>query len=241
MKLPKNHIIKNQTWVFIPARAGSKKIKDKNIKKLNGLPLIYYPLNTAKKLKFIKKIIFSSDSKKYHKIANKYANIESHFRSSKTSKDFSTDYEVFKEYVVHKIKNKEKIPEFFLHLRPTTPLREVSTLKKIYHYFLKNKKKFSSLRSVTELENTGYRTLIIKRKKLYSLFFKSFHLDPINKARQLFTKTFIPNGYGDMIKTENIFKGYIHGKSVGCFVNSEFNSDIDNIDEFKSTERFLKK
>ena len=166
MKLPKNHIIKNQTWVFIPARAGSKKIKDKNIKKLNGLPLIYYPLNTAKKLKFIKKIIFSSDSKKYHKIANKYANIESHFRSSKTSKDFSTDYEVFKEYVVHKIKNKEKIPEFFLHLRPTTPLREISTLNKIYHYFLKNKKNFSSLRSVTELENTGYRTLIIKKKKI---------------------------------------------------------------------------
>ena len=44
-----------------------------------------------------------------------------------------------------------------------------------------------------------------------------------------------------MIKTENIFKGYIHGKSVGCFVNKEFNSDFDNIDEFKSTERFLKK
>ena len=69
---------------------------------------------------------------------------------------------------------------------------------------------------------------------------KSFHLDQINKARQLFAKTFIPNGYGDIIKTENIFKGFIHGKSVGYFVNNEFNSDIDNIDEFKSTERFLR-
>ena len=142
MKFSKNYIIKNQTWVFIPARAGSKKIKNKNIKKLNGFPLIYYSLNTAKKLKFIKKIVFSSDSAKYHKIANKYATIESHFRSSKTSKDYSTDYEVFKEYVANKIKNKEKIPEFFLHLRPTTPLREIKTLKKIYNYFLKNKKNF---------------------------------------------------------------------------------------------------
>jgi CMP-N,N'-diacetyllegionaminic acid synthase len=240
MKFSKKYIIKNQTWVFIPARAGSKKIKNKNIKKLNNFPLIYYSLNTAKKLKFIKKIVFSSDSAKYHKIANKYATIESHFRSSKTSKDYSTDYEVFKEYVANKIKNKEKIPEFFLHLRPTTPLREIKTLKKIYNYFLKNKKKFSSLRSVTELENPGYRTVIIKKKKLYSLFLKSFHLDQINKARQLFAKTFIPNGYGDIIKTENIFKGFIHGKSVGYFVNNEFNSDIDNIDEFKSTERFLR-
>ena len=73
------------------------------------------------------------------------------------------------------------------------------------------------------------------------MFFKSFHLDQINIARQLFPGTFIPNGYGDIIKTENIFKGFIHGKSVGCFVTSEFNSDIDNINEFNSTERFLKK
>lgn len=241
MKLSKNYIIKNQTWVFIPARAGSKTIKDKNIKKLNGLPLICYSLNTAKKLKFIKKIVFSSDSAKYHKLASKYADIESHFRSLKTSKDYSSDYEVFKEYIDQKIKKREKIPEFFLHLRPTTPLRRINTLEKIHNYFLKNKKNFSSLRSVSELENPGYKTVIIKKEKLYSLFFKSFHLDQISKARQLFPGTFIPNGYGDIIKTENIFKGFIHGKSVGCFVTSEFNSDIDNINEFNSTERFLKK
>ena len=241
MRLPKNYIIKNEIWVFIPARAGSKTIKNKNIKKLNGLPLICYSLNTAKKMKFIKKIVFSSDSKKYHKIAAKYLNIESHLRSSQTSKNYSSDYDVFKEYIQQKIKNEEKIPEFFFHLRPTTPLRKISTLKDIYNYFLKNTKKFSSIRSVTELENSGYRTVIIRNKKLYSLFFKSFHLDQINQARQLFTKTFIPNGYGDIIKTENIFRGFIHGNSVGSYVIKELNSDIDNMDEFNSIARFLKK
>ena len=78
MKLIKNYIIKKQIWVFIPARAGSKTIKNKNIKKLNGYPLIFYTLNAAKKLKFVKKIVFSSDSQKYHKLAKKYAKIESH-------------------------------------------------------------------------------------------------------------------------------------------------------------------
>ena len=241
MKLPKNYIIKNQIWVFIPARAGSKTIKDKNIKKLNGYPLIYYTLETSKKLKFIKKIVFSSDSKKYHSLAKKYAEVESHYRSSKTSKDKSSDFDVFNEYISQKIKKKENIPEFFLHLRPTTPLRKITTLNKLKKFFLKNKKKFSSIRSVTELENSGYRTVIKKNKKLYSLFFKSFNLDRINIARQLFTKTFIPNGYGDIIKTENIFKGFIHGNSVGCFVTKEFNSDIDNIEEFTATEKFLQK
>ena len=45
MRLPKNYIIKNEIWVFIPARAGSKTIKNKNIKKLNGYPLIFYANN----------------------------------------------------------------------------------------------------------------------------------------------------------------------------------------------------
>ena len=241
MHLFKNYIIKGQFWVFVPARAGSKSIKNKNIKNLNGYPLIYYTLKTAKKLRFVKKIVFSSDSKKYHNLAKKYAVVESHYRSEKTSKDKSSDFDVFKEYVYEKLRKNEKIPEFFLHLRPTTPLRKITTLNKIKNYFLKNVEKFSSLRSVTELENSGYRTVITKNKKLYSLFFKSFRLDQINKARQLFPKTFIPNGYADIIRTENIFKGYIHGNSVGCFVTKEFNSDIDNIEEFKATENFLKK
>ena len=57
-----------------------------------------------------------------------------------------------------------KIPEFFLQLRPTTPLRRINTLEKIHNYFLKNKKNFSSLRSVSELENPGYKTVIIKTR-----------------------------------------------------------------------------
>ena len=193
------------------------------------------------KSSYVKKIVFSSDSQKYHKLAKKYAKIESHHRSFKTSNDNSSDFDVFKEYIFYKIKKREKIPEFFLHLRPTTPLRKINTLNKIYSFFIKNKKKFSSLRSVTKLENSGYRTVIIKNKKLYSLFYKSFSLDKINKARQLFAKTFIPNGYGDIIKTENIFKGFLHGNSVASFIINEFNSDIDDINEFNSAEKFLKK
>ena len=241
MKLQKNYILKNQIWVFIPARSGSKTIKNKNIKKLNGYPLISYTLNTAKRLKFIKKIVFSSNSKKYHRLAKNYAKIESHYRSNNSSKDLSSDFDVFKEYVNYKLKKKEKIPEFFLHLRPTTPLRKIKTLEKIYNYFIKNKKKFSSLRSVSKLENSGYRTVLIKNKKLFSLFYKSFQLDKINKARQMFIDTFIPNGYCDIIKTNNIFNGFIHGKSVGSFIINEFNSDIDDLNEFKNKEKFLKK
>ena len=52
MKFTKNNIIKNEFWVFITARSGSKTIKNKNIKLLNGLPLVAYSLIT-RKLRFV--------------------------------------------------------------------------------------------------------------------------------------------------------------------------------------------
>ena len=56
---------------YIPARIGSKRIKEKNIKKLNNLPVIGHVIREVKKLKFIKKIYVSTDSKKIKKIVEK--------------------------------------------------------------------------------------------------------------------------------------------------------------------------
>jgi len=53
---------------FIPARSGSSRLKNKNIKLLNGEPLIYWTVKSAIKSKVFNKIIFSSDSKKYYNI-----------------------------------------------------------------------------------------------------------------------------------------------------------------------------
>ena len=49
---------------LIPARLGSVGLKNKNIKKFNGKPLIYYAIKSAKQSKLISDIIVSSDSKK---------------------------------------------------------------------------------------------------------------------------------------------------------------------------------
>ena len=57
---------------LIPARSGSQGIKNKNIKKFNNKPLIYYSINFAKSLEFVDKIIFSTDSRRYLSIAKKY-------------------------------------------------------------------------------------------------------------------------------------------------------------------------
>ena len=229
-------ILKNQIWAFIPARSGSKSIKDKNIKNFCGKPLIYYSLKILEKIK-VQKIIFSTDSGKYVKIAEKFGQFEVHRRSKKNSRDKSTDLEVFEEF----IKSKKKLPEFFLHLRPTTPFRRPKIINKAISLFKKKKEKFSSLRSISKLSNTGYRSLIIKKGILHSMHNNDPFLDRLNIARQNFQDTYIANGYVDIIKTKTLLKKNIHGRNVYPFLTLDFNSDIDTLEDFKNNELILKK
>ena len=72
--------------IVIPARSGSKGIKNKNIKKINGKHLIYYTIEYAKKSKVVDKIIVSTDSKKI-KISNIYGAETPFLRSKNISRD----------------------------------------------------------------------------------------------------------------------------------------------------------
>ena len=50
--------------IIIPARGGSKRIKDKNIKKFNGKPIIYYSIDSAKKVNFLTSFMFQRKAQK---------------------------------------------------------------------------------------------------------------------------------------------------------------------------------
>ena len=81
---------------IIPARSGSKRIKNKNIKKFDKKPLIFYTINFAQKLKFIDEIVFSSDSDVYLKIAKKYGIKNLSKRPKKLSSEFAKTEDVIK-------------------------------------------------------------------------------------------------------------------------------------------------
>lgn len=84
-----NKISKKNIIAFIPARGGSKGVKLKNLKKLGGVPLVTWAINSAKKEKIFNKIFVSSDNNKILKIAlNK--NVEIHKRPKKFARDKTT-------------------------------------------------------------------------------------------------------------------------------------------------------
>ena len=90
------------------------------------------------------------------------------------------------------------------------------------------------MRSVSPISNSIYKSVIIKENNIiFSPIFRSSNLDQINYPRQKYKKTYISNGYIDIIKTELILKGLLHGSRVMCYINKKFVSDIDNLNDLK--------
>lgn len=219
-------------WVFIPARSKSKSIKNKNIIKFKGKPLIAHSIILGKKLK-LGKVVVSSDSKKYLKIASKFGADLLHLRPKKFSKDKTSDLEVFKNFLSYIKKIGLLPPHFFIHLRPTSPVRKLLTLRKAIKLFIKNKKKITSMRSVNLMINPSQKTMKIRNKKLCSIINNDFNLDKYNKPKEFFEKTYLPNGYIDIVYSDNIKDNIFHGNKVLPFITNELNSDIDSKDDLK--------
>jgi CMP-N-acetylneuraminic acid synthetase len=231
---------KNEFWAFIPARSGSKGLKNKNIKKLCGLPLISYSIRTALRCKKIKKTVFSSDSLKYLKLAKNYGCKDFHLRSKIISSDKSSELSVFQDFLKKRIKENLPIPLYLVHLRPTTPIRKLQTLYKSINYFKKITNQSSSLRTVTLLSNPAFRYSRIINKKLCALTKKDFNLDKWFRPRQFFPKTYISNAIIDIYKSKNILKGFLFGNKVRPYIIKDLYNDIDSIEDFRLVEYYIK-
>ena len=89
------------------------------------------------------------------------------------------------------------------------------------------------------MSNPSFKTFRIKNKKLCATSKLDYHLDKYNLPKEMFEKTYFPNGYIDIFKTKNIFKNYMHGNKVYPFIVNEFNSDIDDLHDYKKVRKKL--
>ena len=227
----------NEIWAVIPARCGSKSLKNKNIKNFLGKPLLAHSIISAKKNNLINKVIFSSDSKKYIEIAKKYKCEYYNKRSSKNSRDHSTDYDLFKEIVTFFINKKVNLPKFLVHFRPTCPIRKNVTITKAIRIFKKKHKSYSSLKSVSINSHNSLKDFFIRNNQLFSINKKiNSKIDKVNIPRDNLEKTFIGNGVVDIYKTKNILQKKLLGNKVYPFLTNEIFCDIDSKKDFKIAE-----
>lgn len=120
---------KQKILALIPARGGSKGIKDKNIIPLAGKPLIAYSIEAAKKSKYIDSIVVTTDSEKIAEVAKRYGARVPFLRPVELAADTSKTIDA----VLHAIKTLKSMGENYdtlVLLQPTQPLRTTDDIGK---------------------------------------------------------------------------------------------------------------
>lgn len=220
---------------IIPARCGSKGLKDKNIKLLNGKPLIAYTIEAAIKSEKFSHIMVSTDSYDYAKIAIEYGAEVPFYRSENTSSDSASSWDVVKEVLEEYKKSGIEFDTFTL-LQPTSPLRDFSDIKNAFNIF--NEKSAIAVVSVCEMEHSPLWSNILPADDSMNGFLK----DTSNRQRQRLDKFYRING-AIYLSTVKAFYENTNLYREGCFAYKmplEKSIDIDTELDFKITESIIK-
>ena len=113
---------------IIPARSGSKGLKNKNIKDLCGHPLMYYTIKAAKESECFERIMVSTDSEYYAEIARKCGAEVPFLRSEEMSRDNAGSWDAARE-VLSRYKELGDEFDYVALLQPTSPLRMAKDIK----------------------------------------------------------------------------------------------------------------
>ena len=224
---------------FIPARSGSKGIKNKNIALLNDYPLFVYSIAAASMCPDIASVIVSTDSEDYAYTAKKYGADVPFLRPAEYSTDSSTDLDAVQHYLDWSTSTHKQIPSLIIHLRPTTPLRNPQVISEAIQ-FISQHPNSSSLRS-SHLAPESPSKWFKKKGTYYEPFDSHVALEDSNAPRQQFENTYIPNGYVDILKPDYISKeNSLHGPNILAF-ETEPCIEIDSPHELDYAHYYINK
>lgn len=136
---------------IIPARAGSKGVKDKNIRNLDGKPLMAYTIEAALQSGQFDEVMVSTDSERYAQIAREYGANVPFLRSEQTATDTASSWDMVEE-VLTKYEELGDLFDTFCLLQPTSPLRNADDIRAAYKLY-REKASFAVV-SVCEAEHS---------------------------------------------------------------------------------------
>ena len=223
------------TIAIIPARSGSKGVPGKNINLLGGIPLFAYSILAAKMIPEVERVIVSTDSKEYAELANQFGAETPFIRPDDISGDKSSDLDFF----IHALEwfklNEGAIPDYLLHLRPTTPLRNPAIMSEAVNLFLK-KKDASSLRSGHAAPESPFKWFLKDDQGYFKGLRDDLTPEKVNLPRQMFPSVYVPDGYIDIVRSTVILNNNsLHGDKMLVF-ESPHCVEVDTLEDFKYLE-----
>ena len=215
---------------IIPARAGSKRIPNKNIKEFFGKPIIYYPLYEALSSKIFSEVMVSTDSLKIAKLSEKYGAKIPFMRSQKNSDDHAILPDVIEE-VLSEYKKLGKDFDNICCIMPTNPFLTSNILTDSFKKFKEGNGE--SMIAVKKINTPIEKTYELKNNMLYPLFkdhFKTRTQDLQPKYSDAGSFFWVTTG------AFNEHKKGITNKTIPYILDELQVQDIDNLDDWKLAE-----
>lgn len=219
---------------IITARGGSKGIPRKNIKNLNGKPVLAYSIEPSVASKLIKKTYVTTEDEEISKISTEL-NAEVIDRPQELAEDTSSSVDVVL-HALDYLEKKDKLPDFFVLLQPTSPLRTTEDIDNAINLFSNNE--CDAVISVCEIDHSAMLSLSLKNEFLVPNCDEEF----LNKRRQDLPTYYSPNGAIYITTPKSLKKNrtFIPKKTIPYVMPKERSVDLDTPFDFKLTEFILK-
>lgn len=159
--------MKPRAIAFIPARAGSKRVKNKNIRSLSGHPMLAYSICAAIDSGVFDAVICATDSEIYADVARHYGAEVPFLRSPEISGDKSPDIE-WVVWMLKTLKEAGREFEIFSILRPTSPFRQPETIRRAWSLFIEDPRA-DSLRAIEKCKQHPGKMWVIRGKRILPL------------------------------------------------------------------------
>ncbi len=219
--------------LIIPARSGSKRIKNKNIRKFNGKPIILHTIDLILSFKFFDKIFVSTDSIKIKKILKDYK-VEIISRPKKLANDYSSTYDVMQHAISHINYIKYK---FLYCIYPTSIFIKKEYLT--YSYLKINKSKIDYIFSAKKTNSPIEKNFTVNRNKVY--LFNNKVLNNLRTQDMTISYVDAAQFYLGTKEAWSNKKNIYNSNSIIFKVTDWKIIDIDDINDWKLAELIMKK
>jgi N-acylneuraminate cytidylyltransferase len=226
---------------LIPARSGSKRIPDKNIRRLAGHPLMAYTIAAALQSEVFSDVIVSTDSEEYADIARYYGAQVPFLRPPELAGELSPDIE-WVEYTLKRLRDEGRVYNCFSILRPTSPFRQAETIQRAWQQFLAQEG-IDSLRAVEKCEQHPGKMWVVRGNRMMPLL-------PLNPAElpwhssqyQSLPEVYVQNASLEIAWSRVVFEGRtIAGNALMPFFTKEYEGfDVNRPYDWRLAEEFIR-
>lgn len=227
---------------LVPARAGSKRVKAKNIRSLGGHPLLAYTLNAARDSGVFDSIVVSTDSEEVANVARHYGGEVPFMRPSSLAGDLSPDIEWVK-FTLETLQRADRTYDAFALLRPTSPFRSKETILRAVALFQGNPSA-DSLRAVELCSQHPGKMWVVSGDRMRPLLENGPILPPWHSSPyQSLPRVYVQNASLEIAWTRVPLEGgTIAGENIVPFVTEGLEGfDINQMDDWWLAEEYLRR